>query len=40
VSDQASDTMSDRLSDTLSDASFFTTPDAPWVQFLEHVQAD
>ena len=36
VSDQASDTMSD----TLSDASFFTTPDAPWVQFLEHVQAD
>ena len=35
VSDQASDTMSD----TLSDASFFTTPDAPEVQFLDSVQA-
>ena len=39
VSDQVSDTPSDRLSDTLSDASFFTTPDAPEVQFLEPVQA-
>ena len=38
VSDQASDTMSDRMSDTLSDASFFTTPDAPEVQFLEQIQ--
>ena len=35
VSDQASDTMSD----TLSDASFFTTPDAPEMQFLEPVHA-
>ena len=38
MSDQASDTMSDRMSDTLSDASFFTTPDAPEVQFLESFQ--
>lgn len=38
VPDQASDTRSDRMSYTLSDASFFTTPDAPEVQFLEPIQ--
>ena len=42
MSDQVSDgagKVSDQASDTLSDASFFTTPDAPEVQFLEPVQA-
>lgn len=38
LSDQASDTPSDKLSDALSDAFYFTTPDAPKVQFLDPVQ--